>query len=121
MRLLGSESIPGGVEKTWSHIGHDNREKITVETTLDVAPLLKRNAEERSASSGFHKGDLHKVAEFDGVTLDAFARKNGITFSELLLGRSERAQRALNDLLNGREFTAFRTKPGRVDVKRGIR
>ena len=121
MKLLGSEYVPGGIEKTWSHLGHDGREKITVETTIDVAPLLKRNAEERASSTGFMKGDMHKFAEFDGVTLDAFARKNGMTFGELLLGRSDRAIRALNGLLNGREFSAFRTKPGRVDVKRGIR
>lgn len=121
MKLLGAELVPGGVEKYWLHNGDDNRDRITVETVVDVEPILKRNAEEFNSASARFNGEMCKVANVPGVVLIELAKKSGISFSELMNGKTEKARHVLNQLLNGREFTAFRTRPGRVDVSRGIR
>jgi hypothetical protein len=117
MKLLGVEAIPGGVERHVLHVGDDGKDRITFEKIVDVEPILKRNAEEMaSASSSFMKGDLHKVASIPSIVLEEAARTNQIPFGELISGKSDRAKSIWNSLLNGREFQAFRTKPGRVSV-----
>lgn len=123
MKLLGTEAtFDGGIEKTWLHTGDDNKDRITVQRIVDVDPVLKRNAEEfNSASGGFMRGDMHKVASIPAIVLENAARFHQMPFGELIQGRSEKAQRVWNDLLNGREFQKFRTKPGRIDTSRGIR
>jgi hypothetical protein len=122
-RLLGSEfSFDGGLEKTWLHTGDDGKDRITVERVVDVDPVLKRNAEEfNSQSGGFMRGDMHKVASIPAIVMEQMARKHQIPFAELIAGKSEKARFVWSELLNGREFRAFRTKPGRIDTSRGIR
>ena len=122
MKLLEATKVAGGVEKYWQHVGDDGREKLTIETVVDVEPILKRNKQEiNDVAPGFLKGDMHKVASIPGILLDKMAKLHGITFSELMLGKTQKSQMIWNELLNGRDFQSLRTKPGRVDVKRGIR
>lgn len=118
-KLLDVEVVPGGVQKAWLHTGGDNRDKLTFETVVDVEPILKANAEEFNSAPTTFKGDMHKVAEIPQIVLEDMARKHGIPFGELLLGRSDKAKHIMHELLNGREFRAFRTKPGFLDVNRG--
>jgi hypothetical protein len=117
MKLVDAEAIPGGVHKTWLHTGDDGKDRITVETIVDVEPLLKRNAEEfASASTSFHGSEMHKVASIPAIVLEQACRLHNIPFRELMAAKTEKARGVWNDLLNGRDFRAFRTKPGRVSV-----
>lgn len=122
MKLLGKDIVPGGVEKYWLHTGDDGQDRITIETQVDVEPILNQNkAKYAAASSSFAGGDMHEVATIPGIVLEKAAKLHGITWGELMAGKTDKARAALNELLNGREFRAFRTKPGKVDVSRGIR
>lgn len=116
MKLLGAESVLGGVEKHWLHTGDDGKDRITVETVIDVEPLLKRNAAEMSLASESYKGDMHKVASIPVIVLEQMSKLHNIPFGELMNGKSDHSKRIWNDLLNGRDFRAFRTKPGVVKV-----
>jgi hypothetical protein len=120
MKLLGAEAVPGGAQKTWLHTGSDGQKQITVETIVDVEPILKRNAEEfASASSSYHGSDMHKVASIPGIVIEQMCKLHKIPFRELMTGKTELAKRVWNEMLNGRDFRAFRTKPGRVGVGNG--
>lgn len=117
MKLLGETPVLGGVQKDWLHVGEDGKDRITVETIVDVEPILRRNAAEMAtSSSSYMKGDLHKVASIPAIVLEETARVHQISFGELMNGKSDKAKSIWNSLLNGREFQAFRTKPGVVKV-----
>jgi hypothetical protein len=120
MKILGAEVVPGGVQKTWLHTGDDGKDRITVETIVDVEPILKRNAEEyASASSSYMKGDMHKVASIPAIAIEQACRFHQISFRELMARKSDKSRMVWNELLNGRDFRAFRTKPGVVRIGNG--
>jgi len=116
MKLLGAEAIRGGIEKHWLHTGDDGKDRITIETIVDVQPLLKRNAAELSLATESYKGDMHKVASIPVIVIEQMCTLHKIPFGELMSSKTDRAKRIWNDLLNGRDFRAFRTKPGVVKV-----
>jgi hypothetical protein len=118
MKLLGVERVFAGVERHWLHTGDDGKDRITVETVQDVEPILKANtAEYNSAPDKFGKGDMHKVASIPAVVLEDACRIHNISFAELMDQKTDKSKRIWNDLLNGREFRKFRTRPGYVKVK----
>jgi hypothetical protein len=120
MKLLGAEAIQGGVEKTWLHTDNDGKDCITVEKVVDVEPILKRNAEEfASASSSYMQGDLHKVASIPAIVLEEMCRIHEIKFRDLMARKCDKSKKIWNELLNGRDFRAFRTKPGVVRIGNG--
>jgi hypothetical protein len=120
MKQLGAEAVPGGIQKTWVHTGDDGKDRITVETIVDVEPILKRNAEEyASASSSYMKGDMHKVASIPAIVIEKMCRLHKISFRELMARKTDLSKKVWNELLNGRDFRAFRTKPGVVRIGNG--
>lgn len=120
MKLLGAEAVLGGVKKTWAHTGDDGKDCITVQTIVDVEPIIKRNAEEyASASTSYAKGDIHKVASIPVIVIEQMCQVHKISFRDLMLRKCEKSKAIWNDLLNGRDFRAFRTKPGVVRIGNG--
>lgn len=119
MKLLGSEHIHGGiVEKHWLHTDGAGNDQITVERIQDVEPILKSNQEEfNNASQHYGKSEMGKVAEIPVVVIEEMLRLHQISFQEFMGQKSEKSVRIWNDLLNGRDFRYFRTRPGKVQVR----
>ena len=116
MRLLGIEQLDGRLEKAWSHVGDDGRQKITIEIVQDVAPILR--SIERQAKEQSSKSDLHFKASIPVTMIDDASKINaklwGITvkdaFSELIQQKTDRAKRALKLLTEGRDFRKLQAK-----------
>jgi hypothetical protein len=115
-KLMGVESSNGVVERHWMH--EDGGKKLlTIERVQDVAPILKKNREEmNSASRGYGKSDLQKVASIPTVVLEDICVMKGIKFAELIHCKTDRSKAIWNELLNSSDFRAFRTKPGVVKI-----
>jgi hypothetical protein len=115
-RLMGAEVVSGVLEKHFIH-EDGGQKKLTIQRVQDVEPILKSNREQfNSASSSFAGSDMHKVASIPAVVLENACTVHGIKFQELMACKTDRAKSIWNQLLNGREFRAFRTKPGVVKV-----
>lgn len=118
-RLLSRENVGGREERWWKHFDGNGNPVTTVETVQDAAPIIARNKRAfNDAPSRYGKGDFHKVADIPVTVIEATARLKEIPFKEFMQCRTDRAQRAWKELLNSRDMRAFRTRPGRVDVKR---
>lgn len=116
-KLMGAEVVNGVTERHWIHENGGKR-LLTIERSQDVVAILKSNKQEfNSASKGFGKSDMQKVASIPAVVLEEACRVHKIKFAELIQAKTDRAKKLWNELLNGRDFTAFRTKPGVVKVK----
>lgn len=115
-KLMGAEVIDGITERHYIHEDGGKR-LLTVERSQDVSKILKGNKEQfNSASRGYGKSEMQKVASIPTIVLEEACRLNHIKFAELIQGKTDRAKKIWNDLLNGRDFRAFRTKPGVVKV-----
>lgn len=115
-KLMGVETLNGIVERHWMH-EDGGRKLLTIERVQDVEGILKHNREEyNSASRGFGKSDMQKVASIPAVVLENICATKGIKFQELMHCKTDRAKAIWNDLLNNSDFRAFRTKPGVVKV-----
>lgn len=118
MRLLDKENIGGRIEKWWLHTGDDGEDRITVETVQDVEPILDANKRAfNDAPRSYDKSGMTKVADIPATVIEETCRIKGIPFREFVAAKTDRAQAAWRELLNAREFRAFRTRPGRVDVR----
>lgn len=116
-RHLHSENI-GGRTEHWYLVDEDGKKSIGIQTVQDVEPILEANKTEfNSAPSDFRKGAFHKVASIPATVIEDACSKHHIPYQELAQGKTDRAQRIWNGLLNAREFRYFRTRPGRVDMK----
>lgn len=114
--LMGAESSNGIIERHWLH-EDGGRKLLTVERIQDVEPILKRNKQEfNSASKSYGRSELQKVASIPAIILERACKIHEIKFPELMACKSDKAKKIWNELLNSRDFTAFRTKPGVVKV-----
>jgi hypothetical protein len=112
-KLLHTERFGSRIEKWWMH-----DDSITVETVEDVKPLLDSNKRQYNDSpERFGKDPMHKVASIPGTVLEEACRVHQISFRELMAQKTDKSVRIWNELLNGREWRAFRTRPGHVNVK----
>ena len=117
-RLLGVTNIGGRIERDWLHTDNLANDVITTETVQDVEPIIKRNRDKyNSASDSFGKGELHEIAEIPATVIEQKWRESGMPFREVIGGKSDRAVKFWNEILNAPEFRYFRTRPGRVDAK----
>lgn len=116
-KLLGTEIDGNRHYRYWGHTGTDNREKITLETVEDIEPVIEANKEAYN-NAPTHNDGLKKVASIPGTIIMELCRINKISFRELMLGKTDRAQHVMNSFLNDPAFRAFRTAPGRVDVRK---
>lgn len=115
-KLMGAEVVNGVLEKHFIH-EDGGQKKLTIQRVQDVDPILKANREDfNSASSSFAGSDMHRVASIPAVVLESMCTLHNIKFQELMACKTDRAKSIWNELLNGRDFRAFRTKPGVVKV-----
>ena len=114
--LLKAERIGGGRER---RIYREN-EKLVVATTTDASKLVSQNKRQYNDAPerfGTHER-LHKVADFTPDVVEAAYRASACkTWQEFMQVKSPEARKAWNLLLNSRDLRAFRTRPGRVEVK----
>ena len=110
-RLLGVENIGGRITKDWLHVGDDGREKITTETIQDVEPIIRETKRISDAQMG-RRGALRFKANIPSTLLEDMckvaAMASGQTTKEVLeeviLGKTDRAQRIMRTLTEGRDF-----------------
>lgn len=108
-RLLSTENVGGRVEKWWLHLGDDGKDRITIETVQDVAPVFDAVARRRGQPKG---RDLRYVATIPATVIEELCRiestRWGVpvseAFREVMLNKTDRAQRIWNDLLQGRDY-----------------
>ena len=114
-RLLSTEDHGDRTEYWWLHTGDDGKDRITIQTVEDVAPILDRNKQEfNAAPQKFGNGTFHKVASIPATVIEEVCRIKKISFRELMTNKSDLAKYIWNHLLNDSELRSFRTRPGRV-------
>jgi hypothetical protein len=110
-RLLGVENIGGRISKDWLHVGDDGRKKITTEITQDVAPVIRATKQMSDAQIG-QRGALRFKSNIPITLLEDMCKAAAIAsneqtkdvLAEVMLGETERAQRIMRTLTEGREF-----------------
>lgn len=114
MRLLGEEFSGENITRYWLHPGDDGNDRITVETTQDVEPAMKR-----AKSLKDHNGKSFRFkATIPGVVIDEICRLNaklwGIkraeVFSELMANKTSRAKGIWALLTGGRDYSKFQAR-----------
>lgn len=117
-KLMGVEKVDGRTERTWKHFNADGKPVFTIQTTEDVEPLIDSNKRAyNDAPERFGKGDFHKVASIPVTVIEATCRNKQIPYREFISGKTDRAIKAWNELLNSPDLRYFRTRPGQVTVK----
>jgi hypothetical protein len=110
-RLLGVENIDGRISKDWLHVGDDGRDKITTETVQDVEPIIRATKQMSDAQLG-RRGFMRFQANIPSVLLEDMCKAAAIAsnqttkevFEEVMLGKTDRAQRIMRTLTQGRDF-----------------
>lgn len=110
-RLLGVENIGGRISKDWLHVGDDGREKITTETVQDVEPIIRETKQISDAQLG-RRGFMRLKANIPMTLLEDMCRASAEAWgcsakeaiSEVMLGKTDRAQRIIRTLTEGRDF-----------------
>lgn len=110
-RLLGVENIGGRIQKDWLHIGDDGREKITTETIQAVDPVIRATKVMSDAQHG-RRGWIRFKANILATVLEDMCKASaaawGCTvreaFAEVMVGKTDRAQRVIRTLTEGRDF-----------------
>lgn len=119
MKLLGTENIGGRIQRDWLHKDDFGRDVITTETLQDVEPVLEEaKVSYNDSPRRFGRGAMHRVAEIPFTVAEEACRIHKIPWLDFWHQRTDEARRLWNDLLNGRDFRAFRTRPGRIKVGR---
>lgn len=115
-RLLDRQWNGGRLEKAWSFIGDDGRLKLGTEVIQDVEPAMEdaklhaQNA--RPSVLGRFKANI------PGVMLEEACRIHsklwGIPFrecfSEVMQGKTDRAQKVIKTLTEGRDFAKLQAR-----------
>lgn len=117
MRLLGQEWVGGRLERTWLHTGDDGKDRITVETVQDVAPVFKsvRHRTENDSK------DFRFKAEIPGTMIEDAARINaplwGVprreAFREIVANKTDRAKAVWKTFTQGRDYRKLQAKAWR--------
>lgn len=110
-RLLGVENIGGRVQKDWLHFGDDGRKKITTETVQAVDPVIratKAMSDSQQGRRGWIRFKANILATVFEDMCKASASAWGCTvreaFKEVMEGKTDRAQRLMLTLTQGRDF-----------------
>jgi len=109
-RLLGAERVGGRDEYWYLHTGDDGKDRITVETIQDVEPVF--DYVKLAANARGRKGDIRYKATIPFTMVDDLAKTSaalwGVSvsdaFAEIMGGKSDRAQKALRVLTDGRDY-----------------
>jgi hypothetical protein len=114
--LLSAEWVNGRLEKTWAHLGEDNRKKITVEVIEDVEPAID-NAK-FLAENVKRDSVLRFKAHVSGTQLEDACRieckiwgvKFHECFREVMQGKTDRAKKVWAMLTEGRDYAKLQAK-----------
>lgn len=110
-KLLGVERNGTRTDKTYVEDGN-----IHIVSTEDAEKVIDANKRQYNDANPFDRSDFRKVASFPKTIIEETARLHGIPFNEFIQSKTDRAIKAWNQLLNGRDTRYFRTAPGRVDI-----
>lgn len=110
-QLLGVENIGGRITKDWLHVGDDGRDRITTETIQDVEPIIRETKRMSDAQLG-RRGFVRFKANIPSTLLEdmckvaamASGEKTKDVIAEVMLGKTDRAQRIMRTLTEGRDF-----------------
>lgn len=110
-RLLGVENIGGRISKDWLHVGDDGRDRITTETIQDVEPVIRATKAMSDAQIG-RRGWMRFKANIPMTLLEDMCRVSSLEWgcttkdavAEVMLGKTDRAQRLTRTLTEGRDF-----------------
>ena len=110
-RLLGTENIGGRISKDWLHLDDSGREVITTETTQDVEPIIRATKQMSDAQVG-KRGFMRFQANIPQTLLEDMCRVAAIesgqttkdVLAEVMIGKTDRAQRIMRTLTQGRDF-----------------
>lgn len=110
-RLLGVENIGGRISKDWLHVGDDGRDRITTEITQDVEPIIRATKQMSDASLG-RRGFIRFKANIPSTLLEDMCKAAAIAsgqttkdvLEEVMIGKTDRAQRIMRTLTEGRDF-----------------
>lgn len=120
MKLLETEHFNGRRHRYWLHPSERGKgNAITVETTQDVAPIIKQV---KSIAELGKSKDFRFKATIPGTMLEDAAKINakrwGISvraaFTELVKGKTDRAKREMKVLTEGRDFRKLQAKAYQV-------
>ena len=109
-RLLGTEDIGGRISKDWLHLDDSGREVITTETVQDVEPIIQATKQMSDAQS--NRGFMRFQANIPQTLLEDMCRVAAVAsgeavkdvFAEVMQGDTDRAQRIIRTLTQGRDF-----------------
>ena len=109
-RLLGTEDIGGRISKDWLHLDDSGREVITTETVQDVEPIIRATKQMSDAQS--NRGFMRFQANIPQTLLEDMCRVAAVAsgeavkdvFAEVMQGDTDRAQRIIRTLTQGRDF-----------------
>lgn len=115
MRLLGTEKLDALTHKYWLHSGDDGKDRITVQTTQDVTPVINRV--KNMAGRGDRAGFRH-VATIPSTIIDEICRveaqrrnaRAGDVFTELVGNKTRWAIGVWENLTQGRDYRKLQGK-----------
>lgn len=115
MKLLGTEQNGALTEKYWRHVGEDGREKITVQSTQDVAPvfdLVKERAQAPRTGESLHLGEVPEVLinDFCYKYANLWGLRPHQVLKELMKGKTDRAKKVWKLLLRDRDYRKLQAK-----------
>jgi len=110
-RLLGTEDIGGRISKDWLHLDDSGREVITTETVQDVEPIIRATKQMSDAQLG-HRGFMRFKSNIPYTLIEDMCRVAALesnqavkdVYAEVMKGETDRAQRILRTLTEGRDF-----------------
>jgi len=108
---LGTENIGGRISKDWLHLDDSGREVITTETTQDVEPIIRATKQMSDAQIG-KRNFMRFQANIPQTLLEDMCRVAAIesgqttkdVLAEVMIGKTDRAQRIMRTLTQGRDF-----------------
>jgi hypothetical protein len=88
--------------------------KITIKTSQDINPILKKNKRLYNLNDGYSQSkDLKRVASIPSLVLSIWAREYNGTNNWFAIPQKER-KKILKLKLNSSDFRYFRTASGRI-------
>jgi len=114
--LLGRHQLGHRVQNYWKHVGDDGRDRITVETVEDVAPVFK--SVKMAVEAEKSKPTFKLKAQIPYTVIDETAKVSaelwGVTvkeaFEEIIQQKTDRAERVMRLLTEGRDYNKFHAK-----------
>ena len=111
-KLIDVENAGGIIHQTFAHIGDDGKKKITVASSQDTAPQMARAKMLKQTENG--KVTRFKASLPGNLINDAcyqaapvWGVSSSEVYRELMLGKTDRAQKLLKTLTEGRDFRKF--------------